>query len=111
MKEATTHPPNHRFLSRLIIKIINILSWIYRTLFYRTNRIVVERINLKSNNQSIPKSKELKFIQISDIHWDFSTEIVRITDTMMKKTIEIVNNEEADFVFITGENFNRFDAH
>jgi uncharacterized protein len=86
---------------QFLLKTFLYFCQLYQTLF--PSIIQVEKVNL---NIKVPKNlKNLKFIQISDLHFDGRKDVIfeRLPMKLMNEMIEIINKEDVDLIFITGD--------
>lgn len=90
-------------LNKIFVYIMNLASFLIGDLLFGwTSTLQTNTIQIDSQDFYLPDIDHLKAIQISDIHWDFPTQIKRISHNLMQKTINICNKENPDIIFITG---------
>lgn len=102
MDELISHI-NNPPIRRIFIFIVNLISFIIGDiLFGWTSPLKTKTIQIESEDFSLTGINHLKAIQISDIHWNFPSEIKRIRSKTLQRVINICNKEKPDIVFITG---------
>jgi uncharacterized protein len=86
---------------QFLLNIFLYLCQLYQTLFPSILQVEKVKLNLKVPNNL----KNLKFIQISDLHFDGRKDVIfdRLPTKLVKEMIEIINKEEVDLIFITGD--------